>query len=101
MFKRNNSQNNKDAISQISRLTKINLEATQDTLSDKARTHSCLGGKKFIKREMDFGNPRYAASRKSSFCGGLINGRHTLDGFYPLSNIGEKDAEKESEESFE
>ena len=47
---------------------------------------------------MDFGNPRYAASRKSSFCGGLINGRHTLDGYYPLSNIGEKDAEKENEE---
>jgi hypothetical protein len=52
-------------------------------MSDISRTKSCLGGnKKFIKREMDFGNPRYAASRKSSLCGGLINGRHTLDGFY-------------------
>ena len=41
-----------------------------------------MGTKKFIKREMDFGNPRFAASRASSHVGGLLNGRHTADGFY-------------------
>jgi hypothetical protein len=45
--------------------------------------NSCLSGKqKFIRREMDFGNQRFAASRASSIAGGLINGRHTVDGFY-------------------
>ena len=46
---------------------------------------SCLdGSKKFIRREMDFGNPRFAASKASSIAGGLINGRHTVDGFYQI-----------------
>ena len=31
---------------------------------------------------MDLGNARYAASRKSSFMGGLLNGRHTVNGYY-------------------
>ena len=33
--------------------------------------------KKFLKKIADCGNPRYAASKASSFMGGLINGRHT------------------------
>jgi len=44
--------------------------------------NASIDGRKFIKREMDFGNPRYAASRASSIVGGLLNGRHTADGFY-------------------
>ena len=33
--------------------------------------------KQFLKKIADCGNPRYAASKASSFMGGLINGRHT------------------------
>jgi hypothetical protein len=39
-----------------------------------------------VKKEIDLGNPRYAASRKSSFMGGLINGRHTQNGYYTTSD---------------
>ena len=39
---------------------------------------------------MDFGNPRFAASKASSIAGGLINGRHTVDGFYqPIQDVDE------------
>jgi hypothetical protein len=35
-----------------------------------------------VRRDKDLGNPRYAASKHSSFMGGLMNGRHTRDGYY-------------------
>ena len=39
---------------------------------------------------MDMGNPRYAASKKSSFLGGLVNGRHTQDGYYTQNTTSKK-----------
>ena len=61
--------------------------------------NSCLSGtKKFIKREMDFGNQRFAASRASSIAGGLINGRHTVDGFYqPVKDVDDEEEPKNDE----
>ena len=44
---------------------------------------------------MDYGNPRYAASKKSSYCGNLIGGRHTTDGFYKDGGKEEEEAEDE------
>ena len=66
----------------------------------RSRVNSCLDGKskkKYIKREIDFGNPRFAASKASSQAGGLINGRHTVDGFYRYSKD-EKDEDKSDDD---
>ena len=46
--------------------------------------------KKFLKKVVDNGNVRYAASTTSSLCGGLITGLHTKNGFY----VEEKDVPK-------
>lgn len=37
---------------------------------------------KYIKRVVDHGNRRYAASQASSFCGGLTTGQHAKNSFY-------------------
>ena len=50
---------------------------------------------------MDYGNPRYAASKKSSYCGNLIGGRHTTDGFYKNGKEEEEEDEEKSNEDGE
>jgi hypothetical protein len=60
---------------------------------------STLSKFKYVKREMDFGNPRYAASRKSSFLGGLVNGRHTQDGYYTQNTNSKKNILEKLEEN--
>lgn len=86
MNRRNISLNNSDdknyQHSTLSNLNKAKLDYNLALDSRSRATNSCLAGRKFIRREMDYGNPRYAASRQSSFCGNLITGRHTTDGFY-------------------
>ena len=46
--------------------------------------------KKFINRLKDLGNPRYAASKHSSFMGGLVTGVHATMGTFKDSTFGSR-----------
>lgn len=50
--------------------------------------------KKFINRLKDLGNPRYAASKHSSFMGGLVTGVHATMGTFQDSAFGSRKQSK-------